>query len=101
VEVRLSNKEVAQALGAEAADIVGLFGDQESSKTAHVSLDRELIDLKRSATLSQNSQRLVGERNEIGFVRRHADIVKLEIGEQRLRRIPSVARHAAAVAIES
>src|SRR5262249_54955859 len=83
------------------SDIVRLLGDEEAAQPAHVSLDRELIELLESAaTLPDEHQRLARKRYEVGLVGRDADIVKPIVGKERLGWIPAVAGHASALAVE-
>src|ERR1017187_1239380 len=102
VEVRLRDQQVAQAHGAERADIMRLLGHQETPKAAHVGADSQLVDLLlASAALAERVERFARERYEVGVMRRHADVVELLFGKQRLCRIPCVTRHAAALAVEN
>src|SRR6202035_6063156 len=83
------------------ADIVLLFGNEEAPQSAHVSLDCEAVELlQAAAALRDQDQRFARQRNEVGLVRGHTNIMKTIIGEQRLRRVPSVTGHATAFAVE-
>src|SRR5260370_11742517 len=79
-----------------------LLGHQKSPQPADVGAVRELVDRYRVATgRAEQVERLTRERHEVRLVRRHTNVVELLIGEQRLRGIPSVTRHAAALAVEN
>src|ERR1700674_2094455 len=100
MKIRPGEEEVAQTHGPECADIVWLLAHQEAADLAEVARDGEAIDILRAATLAEQRQRLARMRHELRAVRRYADIMKPVIGEHRTGRIPSVARHAAALAVE-
>ena len=102
MKVGLSHQQVAQTHGAEAADIVRLFGDQEAAELAHVGLDCEFVELLRRrrllAQINTNALRASGTKSDLcadtPMLWKRLSVNSGCVG------LPSVTRHAAALAVE-
>src|SRR5581483_7377924 len=92
--------KVAQSHRSERANVVRLARDQEAAEFTEVGRDREFVDLALAAAFGEQRERLARMGNETRRMRGDANVVEAVVGEQRARRIPSVARHAASLAVE-